>query len=63
MTAAGAVALAALAVITGACSSRRGDDMKPLGETVEVVIPASDVQADSAIAAGATVDRTVEEDI
>ena len=42
----------ALASMLVSCTGRRADNMVPLGETVEVVIPTSDVETDSVIASG-----------
>lgn len=47
------------ALLLGSCSGRRADDMKPSGETVEVVVPSEDVAADSAVAAGDADGRAV----
>lgn len=41
-----------LAAMLNACTGRTADNMVPTGETVEVVIPAPDVTADSVIANG-----------
>ena len=41
-----------LAAALSACTGRTADNMVPTGETVEVVIPTSDVAADSVIANG-----------
>lgn len=38
-----AAAVAAIIVILPSCTGRRADNMQPLGETVEVVVPDADV--------------------
>lgn len=41
------------------CTGRTADNMTPLGETVRVVIPETDVAQDSAVALGQTDSLTV----
>lgn len=41
-----------ITILFSGCTGRTADNMKPLGETVRVVIPTPDVAEDSAIAAG-----------
>ncbi|MDE5902116.1 MAG: hypothetical protein K2O78_05675 [Muribaculaceae bacterium] len=57
-----AAAAAAIIVILPSCTGRRADNMKPLGETVEVVVPAADVARDSAVAAGNAMGDSVAEE-
>ena len=47
-----ALFLASSTILMAGCSGRTADNMHPSGETVEVVIPATDVEQDSVIANG-----------
>lgn len=47
-----AAAVAAIIVILPSCTGRRADNMQPLGETVEVVVPDVDVARDADVATG-----------
>lgn len=55
--------IALLGIVTFSCTGRHADNMVPLGETVEVVIPGGDVAEDSAVASGNTGADAVAEEV
>lgn len=53
------VAVSIFSLALCACSGRTAENMQPLGETVEVVIPERDVAQDAALANGGFVETEV----